>query len=110
MPKVLIADALSSLAVETFRRRGVEPTVVSKLSAAELAEMIGEFDGLAVRSATKVTPDLLAKAPKLRVVGRAGIGIDNIDLVFGIVRDGFRVFGGLSFSIVRFFDTSSFVV
>ena len=80
MPKVLIADALSTQAVEAFRARGVEPTVVSKLSAAELADMIGDFDGLAVRSATKVTPELLARAHKLKVIGRAGIGIDNIDL------------------------------
>ena len=80
MPKVLIADSLSSQAVETFKRMGVEPTVVSKLSTTELEEMIGEFDGLAVRSATKVTPALLAKATNLKVVGRAGIGIDNIDL------------------------------
>ena len=79
MPKVLIADALSTQAVETFKRLGVEPTVVSKLSADELADMIGDFDGLAVRSATKVTPELLAKAKNLKVVGRAGIGIDNID-------------------------------
>ncbi len=81
MPKVLISDSLSSQAVATFKQRGVEPTVVSKLSVAELEDMIDAFDGLAVRSATKVTPALLAKARKLRVVGRAGIGIDNIDLM-----------------------------
>ena len=80
MPKVLIADALSTQAVETFKRRGVEPTVVSKLTPEELLDMIPGFDGLAVRSATRVTPELLAKAPNLKVVGRAGIGIDNIDL------------------------------
>lgn len=80
MPKVLISDALSTQAVETFKRLGVEPTVVSKLTPKELEDMIGEFDGLAIRSATKVTPELLAKAPNLKVVGRAGIGVDNIDV------------------------------
>ncbi|MGB0785559.1 MAG: phosphoglycerate dehydrogenase [Alphaproteobacteria bacterium] len=80
MPKVLISDSLSTQAVETFKRLGVEPTVVSKLTVEELEDMIVDFDGLAVRSATKVTPSLLAKAKKLKVVGRAGIGIDNIDL------------------------------
>ena len=61
MPKVLIADALSSQAVETFKRLGVEPTVVGKLKPEELDHMIGDFDGLAVRSATKVTPEYWPK-------------------------------------------------
>jgi D-3-phosphoglycerate dehydrogenase len=80
MPKVLISDALSPAAVAAFDERGVEAEVRTGLGEAELIGIIGDFDGLAVRSATKVTGKLLAAAPRLRVVGRAGIGVDNIDL------------------------------
>lgn len=79
-PRVLISDTMSTLAVSTFEDRGVEVVRPGKLSEAELLDMIGDFDGLAVRSATKVTPALLAKASRLKVVGRAGIGVDNIDV------------------------------
>ena len=79
-PKVLISDSLSTQAVQVFEDAGVEATVVSKLSPDELADIIHEYDGLAVRSATKVTPQLLEKATNLKVVGRAGIGVDNIDV------------------------------
>src|ERR687884_438151 len=81
-PKVLISDALSPAAVQIFKDRGVEVDFQPKLGADKdkLAEMIGDFDGLAIRSATKVTPKLLEKAKKLRVVGRAGIGVDNVDI------------------------------
>jgi len=80
MPKVLIADKLSPKAVEIFEEKGVEVEVAVGLTPAELIARIGEFDGLAVRSATKVTAEVLAAAERLKVVGRAGIGIDNIDL------------------------------
>src|SRR5947199_614038 len=81
-PKVLISDALSDAAVQIFKDRGVETVFQPKLGADkdQLAEMIGDFDGLAIRSATKVTAKLLEKAKKLRVVGRAGIGVDNVDI------------------------------
>ena len=79
-PKVLISDSLSTQAVQVFENRGIDVTVVSKLTAEELADIIHEFDGLAVRSATQVTPSLLANATNLKVVGRAGIGVDNIDV------------------------------
>ena len=81
-PKVLISDALSDAAVQIFKDRGVETVFQPKLGADKdkLAEMIGDFDGLAIRSATKVTAKLLEKANKLRVVGRAGIGVDNVDI------------------------------
>src|SRR5947208_17080844 len=81
-PKVLISDALSPAAVQIFRDRGVEVDFQPKLGADKdkLAELIGDFDGLAIRSATKVTAKLLEKAKKLRVVGRAGIGVDNVDI------------------------------
>jgi D-3-phosphoglycerate dehydrogenase len=80
MPKVLIADALSPRAVEIFRARGVEADVAMGLGPAELRQRIAGYDGLAVRSATKVTADLLGAADALKVVGRAGIGVDNIDV------------------------------
>jgi len=80
MPKVLIADELSLRAVEIFRARGVEADIATGLDPAELRRRIAGYDGLAVRSATKVTAALLAAADALKVVGRAGIGVDNIDV------------------------------
>ena len=80
MPKVLIADELSPAAEAVFAERGVEPVKRTGLGKAELLEIIGGFDGLAVRSATKVTAEVLAAARALKVVGRAGIGVDNIDV------------------------------
>ncbi|GIX11210.1 phosphoglycerate dehydrogenase [Elioraea sp.] len=80
MPKVLISDKLSPAAVEIFRARGIEADVKTGLSPAELRAVIGDYDGLAIRSATKVTAELLAVARNLKVVGRAGIGVDNVDV------------------------------
>jgi D-3-phosphoglycerate dehydrogenase len=80
MPKVLIADELSAHAVAIFRQRGVEVDVRTGLKAPELKSAIADYDGLALRSSTKVTAEILAAAPKLKVVGRAGIGVDNIDV------------------------------
>ena len=80
MPRVLISDKLSPAAVEIFRSRGVEVDVRSGLKPGELREIIADYDGLAIRSATKVTRELLEAAPNLKVVGRAGIGVDNVDV------------------------------
>ncbi|HEV2336903.1 MAG TPA: phosphoglycerate dehydrogenase [Stellaceae bacterium] len=80
MPKVLIADELSPRAVEIFAARGIAADVATGLGAAELRRRIAGYDGLAVRSATKVTADLIAAADALKVIGRAGIGVDNIDV------------------------------
>src|SRR5690554_2380980 len=82
MPKVLIADKLSARAAEIFVQRGVEVEVATGLSEEELIARIGDYDGLAVRSATKATAAVLEAGGKgrLRVVGRAGIGVDNIDV------------------------------
>ncbi|HEV2263385.1 MAG TPA: phosphoglycerate dehydrogenase [Stellaceae bacterium] len=80
MPKVLISDELSPRAVAVFKERGVETVVDTKLTPDELKKIIGEFDGLAVRSATKVTKPVIDAAKKLKVIGRAGIGVDNIDV------------------------------
>lgn len=79
-PRVLISDSMSSLALHRFEEMGVEVVQSAKLSVEELQDTIGDFDGLAVRSATKVTPELLQHAKRLKVVGRAGIGVDNIDV------------------------------
>ena len=80
MPKVLISDKLSLAAVAIFRSRGIEADVKTGLSPSELREIIGQYDGLAIRSATKVTREVLEVAPNLKVVGRAGIGVDNVDV------------------------------
>ncbi|MGY6567693.1 MAG: phosphoglycerate dehydrogenase, partial [Salinarimonas sp.] len=81
-PRVLISDALSPAAVEIFRQRGIEVDFQPDLGKdkEKLAAIIGDYDGLAIRSATKVTPKILENASRLKVVGRAGIGVDNVDL------------------------------
>ncbi len=83
MPKVLVSDSLSETAVQIFRDRGIDVTFDPSLgkNKDKLLEVIGDFDGLAIRSATKVTEKLLDAAPNLKVVGRAGIGTDNVDKV-----------------------------
>jgi D-3-phosphoglycerate dehydrogenase len=80
MPKVLISDKLSPQAVDIFKQNGVEVDVKTGLKEDELIAIIGDYDGLAIRSATKVTPKVLEAAKKLKVVGRAGIGVDNVDI------------------------------
>jgi len=80
MVKVLISDKMSPLAAEVFSSRGIEVDEKTGMSPEELAACIGEYDGLAVRSATKATNDILASADNLKVIGRAGIGVDNIDI------------------------------
>src|SRR5579863_5458528 len=81
-PKVLISDALSPAAVQIFKDRGVEVDFQPNLGKDKdkLAAAIAGFDGLAIRSATKVTAKLLEKSNGLKVIGRAGIGVDNIDI------------------------------
>ncbi|WP_298429203.1 phosphoglycerate dehydrogenase [uncultured Jannaschia sp.] len=80
-PKVLVSDKLSETAVQIFRDRGIDVTFDPSLGKDKdkLLSVIGEYDGLAFRSATKVTEKLLEAAPNLKVVGRAGIGTDNVD-------------------------------
>ena len=80
MPRVLIADQLSPAAVAIFQERGIETEVQVGLGKEELEKIIAGYDGLAVRSATKVTEKIVAAASNLKVVGRAGIGVDNIDV------------------------------
>ena len=80
MPKVLISDKMSDLAAEVFQRRGIEVDVKTGLSPEELCAIIGDYDGLAVRSSTKVRGPVFDAADNLKVVGRAGIGVDNVDM------------------------------
>ncbi|MEO7026210.1 MAG: hydroxyacid dehydrogenase, partial [Caulobacteraceae bacterium] len=79
-PRVLIADQLSPAAVDIFRQRGVVTEVRVGLSGDQLLAIIRDYDGLAIRSATKVTAPVIAAAKRLKVIGRAGIGVDNIDV------------------------------
>jgi D-3-phosphoglycerate dehydrogenase len=80
MPRVLIADKLSPAAVQIFKERGVEADTKTGLSKEELIAIIGDYDGIALRSATKVDKDVLAAGKRLKVIGRAGIGVDNVDV------------------------------
>jgi D-3-phosphoglycerate dehydrogenase len=82
MPKVLISDELSETAVNIFKERGIDVTYEPKLGKDKdkLLSVIGLYDGLAVRSATKATPVIIAAGKNLKVIGRAGIGVDNIDI------------------------------
>ena len=79
-PKVLISDQMDPRAAQVFRERGVIVDEKPGLTKDELIAIIGEYDGLAIRSATKVTKDVLAAATNLKVIGRAGIGVDNVDI------------------------------
>jgi D-3-phosphoglycerate dehydrogenase len=86
MVTVLISDDLSPEAAEIFRRRGIAVDVNTGLQPDALKAIIAGYDGLAIRSATKVTADLLAVADRLKVIGRAGIGVDNVDVAAATAR------------------------
>jgi D-3-phosphoglycerate dehydrogenase len=79
-PKVLISDKMNPLAAEIFTKKGCDVTVKTGMNEEELIAVIGEFDGLAIRSSTTVTPRVLEAAKNLKVIGRAGIGVDNVDI------------------------------
>ena len=78
--KVLVSDNLGERGITIFREEGIDVDVKTGLAPEELKGIIGEYDGLVIRSATKVTADLLEAAENLKVVGRAGIGLDNVDI------------------------------
>lgn len=80
MPKVLIADKMSPMAEQILRARGIEVEVKAGLEKDELNSIIGRYDGVAVRSATKIRADAIAAGDRLKVIGRAGIGVDTIDV------------------------------
>ena len=79
-PRVLISDQLSPAAIDIFKARGVDVDVKTGLAKDELLKIIGDYDGLAIRSATKADKDVIAAATKMKVIGRAGIGVDNVDI------------------------------
>jgi len=81
-PKVLISDKLSDAAVQIFKDRGIDVDFLPDVGKdkEKLLEIIGQYDGLAIRSATKVTEKIIAAADNLKVIGRAGIGVDNVDI------------------------------
>jgi D-3-phosphoglycerate dehydrogenase / 2-oxoglutarate reductase len=78
--KVLISDKISAAAIDIFKRRGVEVDYKPGMTKDELIACINDYAGLAIRSATKVDADVLAAATNLKVIGRAGIGVDNVDI------------------------------
>ena len=82
MPKVLISDKMDPRAAAIFRERGVEVDEITGKTPEELIAIIGDYDGLAIRSSTKVTKAILAAATNLKVIGRAGIGVDNVDIPY----------------------------
>ena len=82
MPKVLISDKMDPQAAQIFKDRGVDVDVITGKTPEELIAMIGEYDGLAIRSSTKVTKEILDAATNLKVIGRAGIGVDNVDIPY----------------------------
>ncbi|TFG38399.1 MAG: phosphoglycerate dehydrogenase, partial [Syntrophobacterales bacterium] len=81
MKRVLVSDTLAKEGIEIFKRaEGIEVDVKTTLSPDELREEIKYYDGLAIRSATEVTSEVIAAAENLKVIGRAGIGLDNVDV------------------------------
>jgi hypothetical protein len=79
-PRVLIADKLSPAAVDIFKNRGVDVDMKTGLTKDELIAVIGDYDGIAIRSGAKLDKDVIAAAGKLQVIARAGIGVDNVDI------------------------------
>ena len=85
MPRILIADKLSPAAINIFKQRGVDVDVKTGLSKDELLKIVDQYDGIAIRSATKIDKDVVAAARNLKVVGRAGIGVE-IRAAAGVTR------------------------
>src|SRR6478672_2756450 len=79
-PKVLISDKMDPKAAAIFRERGIHVDEITGQTPEQLAAIVGDYDGLAIRSSTKVTSAILDAATNLKVVGRAGIGVDNVDI------------------------------
>ena len=81
MPKVLISDSMSNIAQKIFEKNNIQFDVKTGLSEEEIIKIIPEYDGMVVRSATKVTKNIISAAKKLKAIGRAGAGVDNIDVI-----------------------------
>jgi len=80
MPKIILTDKLNEKVIEILENEGFEVKVAWDIPKEELPQIISDYDALIVRSATKVRGELLEKAVNLKVIGRAGVGLDNIDL------------------------------
>jgi len=80
MPRVLVADSLSDVCIAILRDAGLDVDVNTGRSEEELIRLISAYDAMVVRSATKVTARILEAADRLKVVGRAGVGVDNVDV------------------------------
>jgi len=80
MPKVLISDSMSNVAQKIFEKNKISVDVKTGLSEEEIIKIIPEYDGMVVRSATKVTKNIILAAKNLKIIGRAGAGVDNIDV------------------------------
>ena len=85
-PKVLISDKMDPNAAKIFADRGCDVTVKTGMTKDELIACIGEFEGLAIRSSTTVDADVLEAATNMKVIGRAGIGVDNVDIAAASAR------------------------
>jgi D-3-phosphoglycerate dehydrogenase len=81
-PKVLISDKMDPNAERILKERGCDVDVITGKTPEELKAIIGQYDGLAIRSATKVTQEIIDAATNLKVIGRAGIGVDNVDIPY----------------------------
>ena len=81
MPKVLISDSMSNVAQKIFEKHNIKTETKTGLSEEEIINIISEYEALIVRSATKVTKNIIIASKKLKVIGRAGAGVDNIDVV-----------------------------
>ena len=82
MPKVLISDSMSNVAQKIFEKNNISFDVKTGLSEEEIIKIVPDYDGMVVRSATKVTKNIISAAKNLKVIGRAGAGVDNIDVSF----------------------------
>ena len=80
MPKVLISDAIDSIAEQILNSNNIKVDAITDLDSNQLKDIINKYDGLIVRSATKVTKDVIEVAENLKIIGRAGAGVDNIDI------------------------------
>ena len=80
MPKILISDAMDNIASEILLKNNLDVEIKINLTPEELKNIIVNYDGLIVRSATKVTADIIEAAKNLKIIGRAGAGVDNIDV------------------------------
>ena len=81
MPKILISDAMDNIAEKILTSNNIDVDVKTDFTVEELLVKIEQYDGLIVRSATKVTKEIIERAKNLKIIGRAGAGVDNIDLV-----------------------------